>query len=203
MAEGGRTGRRRVPLEDPARQREVFEATLDVVAEVGYERFNMDLLAQRAHVSKASLYQRWPSKAHLLVAALHATRVEPVLPDTGSYLDDVRELSRQWLRAGLRGDTRGLVLALLEGSRRDPELANLMAQTLGQGAEPPMEAVLAAAVARGEIPASVDTELLADLPMGLAMVNLLFKGTQPTEELLDRIVDGVLAPLLRGPDHSE
>jgi AcrR family transcriptional regulator len=188
--------RRRVPLDTPERRAEVLTAALDVVAEVGYERFNMDLVAQRGHVSKGSLYQRWPSKAHLIVAALNANRVDVPTPDTGSYLEDVRELAKRWLRAEVPGDRRGLMLALLEGSRRDPELARLMTEQLGRGGANPMAEVLAAATARGELPPGVDLELLADLPLALALNNLLFKDVPLTEELIDRIVDGLLAPLL-------
>lgn len=195
--------RRRVSLDTPERLAEVFAAAIDVVAEVGYERFNMDLVAQRAHASKGSLYQRWPSKAHLIVAALQANRVEIAAPDTGSYLGDVRELCKQWLRAEVTGDRRGLLLALLEGSRRDEELAGLMSEQLGQGGTNPMAEVLAAAGRRDELPAGVDLELLADLPLALAMSNLLFKGRELTEELVDRIVDGLLAPLLGSGDHSQ
>lgn len=194
--------RRRVPLDTPERLAEVQTAALDAVAEVGYERFNMDLVAQRAHVSKGSLYQRWPSKAHLLVAALDANRVEVTAPDTGSYLGDVRELCKRWLRLDVLGDRRGLILALLEGSRRDPELARLMTEQLSESGTNPMAQVLAAASARGELPPGVDQELLGELPMALAVNALLFRGAPMTEELVDRIVDGLLGPLLGHRDHS-
>ena len=35
----------RTPLDAPERQQEVFAAVLGVLAEVGYARFNMDLVA--------------------------------------------------------------------------------------------------------------------------------------------------------------
>jgi AcrR family transcriptional regulator len=194
--------RRRVPLDTPERLAEVLTAALDVVAEVGYERFNMDLVAQRAHVSKGSLYQRWPSKAHLIVAALNAHRVEVAAPDTGSYLDDVRELCKRWLRAEVPGDRRGLLLALLEGSRRDAELSRLMTEQVGQGDTNPMSAVLAAAEARGELPPGVDLELLAELPLAMTLSTLLFRDVPLTEQRIDRIVDGLLAPLLRQRGHT-
>jgi AcrR family transcriptional regulator len=194
--------RRRVPLDTPERLAEVLTAALDVVAEVGYERFNMDLVAQKAHVSKGSLYQRWPSKAHLIVAALNANRVEVAAPDTGSYLGDVRELCKRWLAADMPGDRRGLLLALLEGSRRDLELSRLMTEQMGQGGVNPMAEVLAAADARGELPPNVDLELLAELPLALAISGLLFRDAPITEQLIDRIVDGLLAPLLGHRDHS-
>jgi AcrR family transcriptional regulator len=194
--------RRRVPLDTPERLAEVLTAALDVVAEVGYERFNMDLVAQKAHVSKGSLYQRWPSKAHLIVAALNANRVEVAAPDTGSYLGDVRELCKRWLAADVPGDRRGLLLALLEGSRRDLELSRLMTEQMGQGGVNPMAEVLAAADARGELPPNVDLELMAELPLALAISGLLFRDAPITEQLIDRIVDGLLAPLLGHRDHS-
>ncbi|QUQ68464.1 TetR/AcrR family transcriptional regulator [Kutzneria sp. CA-103260] len=194
--------RRRVPLDTPERLAEVLTAALDVVAEVGYERFNMDLVAQKAHVSKGSLYQRWPSKAHLIVAALNANRVEVVAPDTGSYLGDVRELCKRWLRAEVPGDRRGLLLALLEGSRRDLELSRLMTEQMGQGGTNPMAEVLAAADARGELPPGLDLELMAELPLAVAISGLLFRDAPLTEQLIDRIVDGLLAPLLGQRDHS-
>jgi AcrR family transcriptional regulator len=188
--------RRRVPLDTPERLAEVLAATLDAVADVGYERFNMDLVAQRAHVSKGSLYQRWPTKAHLIVAALDANRIEIEAPDTGSYLDDVRELMKRWLRVGGPGDRRGLLLALLEGSRRDPELARLMTEQMSQGGASPMAEVLSAATARQELPEGLDQDLFGELPLALALSRLLFRDEPPTEELVDRIVDGLLAPLL-------
>lgn len=194
--------RRRVPLDTPERLAEVLTAALDAVAEVGYERFNMDLVAQRAHVSKGSLYQRWPSKAHLIVAALRANRIEVEAPNTGSYLGDVRELCKRWLRSEIPGDRRGLLLALLEGSRRDAELSRLMTEQLGQGGANPMAEVLAAADARGELPPGVDLELLTELPLAVAISRLLFRDAPVTEELVDRIVDGLLGPLLGQRDHS-
>ena len=195
--------RRRVPLDTPERLAEVLAAAIDVVAEVGYERFNMDLVAQRAHVSKGSLYQRWPSKAHLIVAALDANRVEVEAPNTGAYLSDVRELAKRWLRTEVPGDRRGLLLALLEGGRRDPELVRLMSEQLGQGGVSPMTVVLEAAEKRGELPAGVDLELLGELPMALAITTLLFKDQAMDEALVDRIVDGLLAPMLGRRDHRQ
>ena len=194
--------RRKVPLDSPQRLREVLDAALAVVADVGYERFNMDLVAQRAHVSKGSLYQRWPSKAHLLVAALDANQIVVESPDTGSFLEDVRELGRRWLRATGDGDPRGIALALLEGSRRDAELARLLSERVGQGERPPMRDIVDAATARGELPGGLDLDLFGDLPLAMVMANVLFKGVPMSDDLVDRIVDGVLAPLLGNADHT-
>jgi hypothetical protein len=77
-----------------------------------------------------------------------------------------------------------------------------MGEQLGQGGINPMTVVLQAAEKRGELPAGVDLELLGELPMSLAITNLLFRDQPLDEALIDRIVDGLLAPLLGQRDHS-
>ncbi|MFI0214274.1 TetR/AcrR family transcriptional regulator [Streptomyces lydicus] len=186
---------RKVPLSNPERRREVFDVVLELLAEVGYERFSMDLVARRARASKATLYQRWPSKAELVVDALEEH--QPVIsgPDTGSLPDDLRQLLVAWL-AGWDARDRGLMLALLEGSRRDEELARLREERLGSPIRQAAEAALARARRRGEITGRIDAELLLELPFALVLLRVLVRDEPPGRELVDRIVDGIVAPLL-------
>ncbi len=186
---------RKVPLSNPERRREVFDVVLELLAEVGYERFSMDRVARRARASKATLYQRWPSKAELVVDALEERQPVVSGPDTGSLPDDLRELLVAWL-AGWDARDRGLMLALLEGSRRDEELARLREERLGSPIRQAAEAALARARRRGEITGRIDAELLLELPFALVLWRVLVRDERPGRELTDRIVDGILAPLL-------
>ncbi|MEU5239666.1 TetR/AcrR family transcriptional regulator [Streptomyces lydicus] len=184
-----------MPLSNPERRREVFDVVLELLAEVGYERFSMDLVARRARASKATLYQRWPSKAELVVDALEEHQPVVSGPDTGSLPDDLRELLVAWL-AGWDARDRGLMLALLEGSRRDEELARLREERLGSPIRQAAEAALARARRRGEITGRIDAELLLELPFALVLLRVLVRDERPGRELVDRIVDGIVAPLL-------
>ncbi|WP_329393284.1 TetR/AcrR family transcriptional regulator [Streptomyces lydicus] len=184
-----------MPLSNPERRREVFDVVLELLAEVGYERFSMDRVARRARASKATLYQRWPSKAELVVDALEERQPVVSGPDTGSLPDDLRELLVAWL-AGWDARDRGLMLALLEGSRRDEELARLREERLGSPIRQAAEAALARARRRGEITGRIDAELLLELPFALVLWRVLVRDERPGRELIDRIVDGILAPLL-------
>ncbi|MFG2396197.1 TetR/AcrR family transcriptional regulator [Streptomyces lydicus] len=186
---------RKVPFSNPERRREVFDVVLELLAEVGYERFSMDLVARRARASKATLYQRWPSKAELVVDALEEHQPVVSGPDTGSLPDDLRELLVAWL-AGWDARDRGLMLALLEGSRRDEELARLREERLGSPIRQAAEAALARARRRGEITGRIDAELLLELPFALVLLRVLVRDERPGHELVDRIVDGIVAPLL-------
>lgn len=186
---------RKVPLSNPGRRREVFGAVLTLLAEVGYERLTMDLVAQRARASKATLYQRWPSKAELVVDAFQEHQPVMTDQDAGSFPEDMRHLLVSWLSGWTEND-RGLMVALLEGSRTDGELARLRRERLSRPVRQVAASVLARARRRGEIPERVDEELLLEMPFALMLMHVLAAGEEPGRALVDRIVDGVLAPLL-------
>src|SRR3954464_10362685 len=70
------------------RELEILEATLEVLADVGYDRLTMDAVAARAKASKATLYRRWTNKVSLVIEALHP-KAQYVAPDTGSLREDL------------------------------------------------------------------------------------------------------------------
>ncbi|RJQ81502.1 TetR/AcrR family transcriptional regulator [Pseudonocardiaceae bacterium YIM PH 21723] len=196
MADRVRTATRKVPLSDPGRLQEVYAATLDAVADVGYERFNMDLIAQRVRASKATLYQRWPSKANLIMDALRHVDLEFTVPDTGSFLGDLRLMMLYWLQLP-QVSRPGLMLAVLEGSRRDPELYQLLMNRADErwARERTLD-VIHRAIARRELPEDVDPELMLLCPFAVAMARMLVPGTDDPEELVNRVVDKLVKPLL-------
>src|SRR6478735_5965606 len=73
------------------REQEILDATLEVLAEVGYDRLTMDAVAAKAKASKATLYRRWTNKVSLVIDALHPKGVY-VVPDTGSLRGDLQEV---------------------------------------------------------------------------------------------------------------
>lgn len=169
---------------------------LALLAEVGYERLTMDLIAKRARASKATLYHRWRSKAGLAVDAVEQHLPQIADQEAGSFVEDLRCLLISWV-AGWTELDGGLAIALLEGSRTDAELARLGRERLRRPLQRASESVLARARQRGEIPQGVDAELLVEMPLSLMLVHVLVEGETPDRALVDRIVDGVLAPLLQ------
>src|SRR3954454_20971276 len=80
------------PRVEGDRERQILDAALEVLAEVGYDRLTMDAVAQRAKASKATLYRRWNGKVSLVIDALHHHHQQETPPtpvDTGSLRGDL------------------------------------------------------------------------------------------------------------------
>src|SRR3954453_15724679 len=67
----------------------ILAATLAELTEVGYAELTMKGIARRARASKGSLYRRWPSRAELVVDAMHHGE-SPLVgrPNSGSLRTD-------------------------------------------------------------------------------------------------------------------
>jgi hypothetical protein len=57
----------RRPRIEGDREAEILDAAVRVLADVGYDRLTMDMVASEARASKATLYRRWQNKAALVV----------------------------------------------------------------------------------------------------------------------------------------
>src|SRR6476619_1461080 len=77
------------PRVEGDREQEILDATLEVLADVGYDRLTMDAVATRAKASKATLYRRWNGKVSLVIDALLSVKSTPDLPDTGTLRGDL------------------------------------------------------------------------------------------------------------------
>jgi AcrR family transcriptional regulator len=174
----------------------ILEATLAELAEAGYSRLAMERVAARAGAGKASLYRRWPSRAELVVAALrHHYRGPETIPDTGSLRDDVLAL----LRLGatrLNGVFGEAARGLMAESLIDPDRTASLRANMFTTRNRLMGEILEHAAARGDISPSVITPQLIELAPALVDHHFLMHGAPIPDEVLTRIVDNVLLPLL-------
>ncbi len=178
----------------------IMAAALEGLSELGYDRLSMEEIAARAHAGKGALYRRWPSKAALVVDAVVAWR-EALAPttvaDTGSLDGDLDALVAVVpdLDDGVRRQM-GVVVGLLTAAGRDPELRAALSTTALDRPRQMIRSVLDRAVARGEIPAERDLELVPDVVIGLVQVRVTLQGEFPDRAFFRRVVDDVLRPLL-------
>jgi AcrR family transcriptional regulator len=189
-------GSLRRPRMSPERLTEMHSAAMDVLREVGYEGFSMDLVASRARCSKATLYRLWPGKAQLVAAALYATRpgkAEQI--NTGTLRGDLLTMV-ELLASQAQKDTL-LFAGLSHAVLMDDELALAVRTTLVEPWLAEMIGVVDRAVERGELPRRpVAADFLPELLLSVTFMRPLIGGRLADSDYLTGCVDHVLLPAL-------
>ncbi|MEO7557098.1 MAG: TetR-like C-terminal domain-containing protein [Acidimicrobiales bacterium] len=172
-------------------ERTILEATIDLVAEVGFGGLTVDAVAARAAVGKATIYRRWASKAELVYAAMEATHEEWVPPDTGSLRADLVAVFDHLAEHVV--ETRGgrAIPALVAGAEINAELAELVHRFVAERRARTC-LVFDRARARGEIGDEFDVELAIDMTCAPVFYRRLLSGAPLAPGDGERVVDMLL-----------
>lgn len=192
------TPRRGRPRSEKARH-----AILDAAAELlllrGLGAVSMDAVAERAGVSKATIYRWWPSKEMLALDALLDWAASTAPPrDTGSLRGDVLALIRPWVREIRRRPFGPVIAAFVNKAQADPEFADAYRTHFVEPRREAMRAVFARAAERGEVPADLDVEVALDLIYGAVYHRLLHGHAKLTDRFARDVVDLALNGIVTG-----
>lgn len=181
------------PRIEGEREQEIFDATLEVLADAGYDRLTMDSVATAARASKATLYRRWSSKASLVIDALLSQKGPLQVPDTGELRGDL--IASFCGHGGLTDHHQTAVFgSVLTAIMRDTEFAEAFRRdVVGPKLRVGLE-IFERARRRGEIDDDVDLDLLAPALAGTVLHRLFLMGEQPTPELVTRVIDQIILP---------
>ncbi|WP_409366541.1 TetR/AcrR family transcriptional regulator [Mycolicibacter arupensis] len=177
------------------REAELLAITLELLQQHGYDRFSVEAVATTAKASKATVYRRWPTKADLVLAAIvEGIRSAATPPNTGSLRGDLLSIGRATCEQAL--EHMRTMRAVLNEMSHSPALREAMQQKFVLQHTLVIDAVLAAAVERGEIEASAINHEIYDLLPGYLVFRALVADRPPTEETVRVVVDDVLLPSL-------
>lgn len=196
-------GVRQRPRVEGGREEEILDATVAVVAELGYDRLTMDAVATAAKASKATLYRRWSTKAELVVDAISRAKGCPMPEDvdTGSLRGDLISMS-----CGDGGFTDELPMSVIAGLltalHRDDDLQKAFRERFLAPRQAVTNKVYERAVQRGEIAPDVDVDLLSVTLPAVVIHHAYILGVEPTDELILRVIDNVILPAARGSQAS-
>ncbi|WP_462203171.1 TetR/AcrR family transcriptional regulator [Frankia sp. CcWB3] len=177
---------------DESRDQAIRTATLDLLAEVGYDGVTMDRVATRARAGKATIYRRWPSKLALVMDAVNAfTEQRMPVPDNGSLRLDILEFLTSF-HDTIRGD-RGRILAeLISEMPRNPGLRDALRRGLWMQRQASSEAIIERGIARGEVRPDVDRTVLIELGTAVILQRVLLTGDPVDQTFLEMIVDDIM-----------
>jgi AcrR family transcriptional regulator len=196
---------------DDSRDAVILEATLDLLAEVGYDRLTIDGVAAKAKASKATVYRRWPGKAALVVDALQT--INPLTPspaegppachwpDTGSLRGDLIAGCRNFVDR-LNSDEGKLVAAVMTAQTRDPELATAMRAASYDDKRRSCRILADRALARGELSSTAGADTFVEVLPAIMFNRLLISAEPFDEAFITHVVDDIALPLLGHHERS-
>lgn len=182
-----RPGRPRSAHADKA----ILAATLELIARDGMQGMSLEGVAERAGVSKTTIYRRWPNRDALILDALRQIKAPATTFDTGAFRADITHF-----------------LLSLRGLLQDPLMQQVTLRLLSEAASKPewsktffreaihvnfegLRGMIERARARGELRADADTLLVMELfggPVFYHFIILLFLYDQPAFDI-ERFVD--------------
>lgn len=191
--------RRGRPRSDRAR-RAILEAATELLLAPDGDAVSMDAVAERAGVSKATIYRWWRSKETLTLDALYdAWATAPPVRDTGTLEGDLLSLLRPWVRVVSKRPYGRVLARLITEAHTDAQFARDYQARFLQPRRDAGRVVFARAVERGEIAADVDIELALDLLYG-PLYHRLLQGHAPFNDRFARkVVDTALGGIMGRP----
>jgi len=179
----------------------IVDATLELLAERGFQATTMDAIAERGGVSKNTIYRRWSSKETLIADALRELTAQAEVAREGDVyallLDHVRDVAR------LLDDTLvgRLLPGLLGELQRNPAFAEAYAERVVRPRRQAIVELLERAIDEGELRADTRPDEIADLLIGPLILRHLFAVGLPRrprrypERLLETIWAGIAPPV--------
>jgi AcrR family transcriptional regulator len=182
----------------------ILKAASEIVIASGLAEMTIEGVAERAGVGKASIYRRWPSKGALAFDAVVDTilTAEPT-PDKGSLEGDLVHVAESWVRlANMRRVGRTLAHFIAE-AQSDPDLAVAWRERFVDRIRTARRPIIERAIARGEIPAGSDPELIMDLLYGPLYHRYLNRHLPLDESFARDVARMVAAAALNGAAASK
>jgi AcrR family transcriptional regulator len=176
-------------------QTAILDAAIALLLDQGLGAMSMDDVAERAGVSKATIYRWWASKELLALDAL-ATAWAPPLPttqrDTGTLRGDLLAAIRPWIRQVNEKPYGRVIAGLVAEAQADPAFAAMYREHFVQPRRDAVRLLLVRAIARGEIPAGTDLELSLDLIYGPFYHRLLHLHAALNDRFTKGVVDAAI-----------
>ena len=170
------------PRVEGEREAEILDATLTLLASVGYGRLT------------------WSSKPALVVDALLRTKeaLQAPVVDTGSLREDLMQMA--CVHGGLTDARSAQVMAgVVTAIQRDPEFAEEFRTRVIAPKIAVIRGIFERARTRGEITADLDLDLLAPALPGIILHRSFVLGFPPDEQTVARVVDEIILPAATRP----
>lgn len=171
-----------------ATEQAILAASYDLLLETGFGAITVEKIAERAKVSKATIYKWWPNKAAVVMDSfLSAAMSRLPVPDTGSVLNDI--IIQVSNLANFLISREGKVInELIAEGQSDVKLAEEYRTRYFNPRRLDSRRILERGVQRGELRKDLDIELCIDLIYGPVFYRLLITGEQLDQAFIESLI---------------
>ncbi len=192
------TGKRGRPRSAETQQ-SILTNAYELLLEEGFAAVTVEKIAERAGVSKATIYKWWPNKAFVVMDGfLSAASARLPVPDTGGLMQDVR-LHAARVASFMTSPDGKIITDLIGEGQFDSGLAEAYRSRYFAPRRLEARQLLERGRSRGELRPDADIDLAIDLIYGPIFYNLLIFGAQPDDAYVERLVKAAFEGLLAEP----
>lgn len=173
---------------DVATEKAILTASYDLLLENGFGAITVEKIAERAKVSKATIYKWWPNKAAVVMDGfLSAAMSRLPVPDTGSVINDIVIQVGNLARFLISREGKVINELIAEG-QFDGKLAEAYRARYFNPRRLDSRRILERGVQRGELKEDLDIELCIDLIYGPLFYRLLVTGEKIDETFIKALI---------------
>jgi len=170
----------------------VHEAALDLLAEVGFQGFSIESVAQRAEVARTTIYRNWSTKAELVVDAFGSLSSTYEIEPSGDVRSDLLALVGHLAEDLPEARWASVMASLVAAAEHDPELAQEKRKLIAERQRPIRE-TLRRAIESGQLRESTDPDVVMSMLGGPLFFRRLMTNEPLDDDFVVHVVDGVLA----------
>ncbi|AGK53668.1 TetR/AcrR family transcriptional regulator [Bacillus sp. 1NLA3E] len=169
-------------------QKSILSASYDLLLENGFGTVTVEKIAERARVSKATIYKWWPNKAAVVMDGfLSAAAARLPVPDTGSVFNDIL-IHATSLAQFLTSREGKIIKELIGEGQFDSGLAKAYRTRYFHPRRLEARHLMERGVQRGELRGNLDLDLSIDLIYGPIFYRLLVIGENLDDVYVENLV---------------
>ncbi len=173
-------------------KKSILTASYELLLENGFKTITVEGIAERAGVSKATIYKWWPNKAAVVLDGFFAaTETMLQVPDTGSVREDLF-IQVNNLASFITSPKGKVITELIAEGQFDANIAQEYRNRYFNPRRLISQHIFERGIQRGELKKELDIELCIDLMFAPIFYRLLITGETVNAEFVKDLISNVL-----------